>query len=231
MSYNLGTDYGYDQINVDSNDFRDFLATTDANRLHNINKINERENRLIQKINRYKPTCAENRGRNSIDYCPPGLYSKAGSNIEQNRMEMRKHIEDYYFAGKEYRIGDCQSPPQKSPQFKPAQERLRNSVKNYLEADRERVNSTHANSTRANSTREGFSGGEGFDSNDLRYLHDELENMDKKNNMLMLFVFFLVIVVMVQYSKINNNSQPMKLMILPAGVENGKVSIVESPEK
>lgn len=192
MSYNLGTDYGYDQINIDSNDFRDFLSTTDANRLHNIDKINERETRLLQKINRFKPTCAQNRDRNSIDYCPPSLYSKEGSNIEQNRMEMRKNIEDYYFAGKEYRIGDCRAPQQKNPRLKSARTPIRTDHK------------------------------EGFDGDDLQYLHDELENIEKKNNMLLLFIFFLVIVVVVQYSKINNSAHPMQLMVLPSGSETSE---------
>jgi hypothetical protein len=185
MSYNLGTDYGYDQINISSNDFRDFTLTGDANRLNNIDKINERETRLLQKINRFKPTCEQNRDRNSIDYYPPSLYSKKGSNIEQNRMEMRKNIEDYYFAGKEYSIGNCKTP------------RRVNTKSNCKEAFTE----------------------EGFNGADLQYLHDELKNIEKKNDMLLLFVFFLVIVVVVQYSKINNTSNPMQLMILPTGSE------------
>jgi hypothetical protein len=42
-----------------------------------------------------------------------------------------------------------------------------------------------------------------------------MEDLEKKNNMLVLFIFFLVIVVLVQYAKVNNDSKPMQLMFIP----------------
>ena len=56
---------------------------------------------------------------------------------------------------------------------------------------------------------------EGFGVDDVQYLQDELEDLEKKNNMLVLFIFFLVIVVIVQYAKVNNDSKPMQLMFIP----------------
>jgi len=103
MDYSAGSDYGYDQINVDSGSLKDFLNTTDANRLHNIDKIRERELRILKKIEQIKPTCQENRDRYESGDTPPSLYSKAGSYIEQRRMEKRKNIENYYYSGREMR--------------------------------------------------------------------------------------------------------------------------------
>ena len=97
MDYSSGADYGYDQINVGSDNFKDFLNTTNANRLSNIDKIREREVRLLRKIEQIKPSCQENRDRYSTDHCPPSLYTKAGSYIEQQRMNKRRNIEDHIF--------------------------------------------------------------------------------------------------------------------------------------
>jgi hypothetical protein len=120
MSYSLGTEYGYDQVHVDANDFRNFLSSTDANTLHTIPSIDNRENRILRKINQFRPSCQENRDRNSIDYCPPNLYSPAGESIESDRMKMRKNIEDYYFSGREHRIGDCRQPEQPKQSKQPS---------------------------------------------------------------------------------------------------------------
>lgn len=118
MSYSSGIDYGYDQISVEPDDMADLLYTTDANKLHTINKIQERENRLLRKIKEFKPTCQENRQRNSKNYCKPSLFFKEGSYIEHNRMNKRKNIEDYYFGGQEFRGNDCdKSDPDRKESF------------------------------------------------------------------------------------------------------------------
>lgn len=167
MSYS-GPDYGYDQISVNSDDLKDFLYTTNANRLHDISKIREREVRLLRKINQYKPTCQENRDRNTIDYCHPSIFSKAGSYIEQQRMDTRKNIEDHYYSGRQFRVRDC-----------------------------------------TDATKEGFS------TNDMQYLQNELYELEQKNNMLTMFIFFLFIVVMIQYAKVSNDTRPMQVLMMP----------------
>jgi hypothetical protein len=191
MSYNLGSEYGYDQINVNPTDFRDFL-TTDVNQLHDINKIDERERRLLKKINTFQPTCQENYNRNTMNYCRPNLFSKNGSYIEQNRMNMRKNIEDYYYSGMDHKIKNC------SPSI---------------------FSKTHDKKKIT----------EGFNNDDLQVLQNELNDIEKKNNMLMLFVFFLVLVIIIQYSKINNEHNPIKLMILPSGTPSAPMTPFGTP--
>ena len=103
MEYSSGTDYGYDQIHIgseplESAGLNDFVTSTNANRLHNIDKIREREVRLLKKLNQLKPNMK------NYDYENPSLYNKVGSFIEQQRMDTRKNIEDHYFSGRELRL-------------------------------------------------------------------------------------------------------------------------------
>ena len=178
MDYSSGADYGYDQINVGSDNFKDFLNTTNANRLSNIDKIREREVRLLRKIEQIKPSCQENRDRYFTDHCPPSLYTKAGSYIEQQRMNKRRNIEDHYFSGKEMRVNECK-------------------------ASKKEVK-------------------EGFEVSDMKYLQEELDAMEKKNDMLILFIFFLAIVIMIQYAKSTNDPQ-MKVMLISPDKEKPDV--------
>lgn len=235
MDFNLGSDYGYDQIVVNPKDFREFLATTDANSLHDINTINNRERRILRKIQRFQPTCQENYDRNTMDYCRPDLFSKAGSSIEQDRMHMRKNIEDYYYSGREHRIGDCrdgkrvqlQSPLKLS---KPHMLRDQFTQKPFMHAHMNKKNIGQKTGQRNLSqrnlgqkkTKDAFAGAysypspnyDAFDSNDLQMIQTELESAERQNNQLIMFVFFLLVVVIIQYSKINNVMPPM-VMVIP----------------
>jgi hypothetical protein len=58
---------------------------------------------------------------------------------------------------------------------------------------------------------------DGFQADDVKYLQNELMELEKKNNVLVAFVFFLVIIVLIQYAKTNNDNKPMQFMILPSG--------------
>jgi len=51
---------------------------------------------------------------------------------------------------------------------------------------------------------------------DIKFLHNEMENLEQKNNMLLIFIFFLVFIVIIQYSTINNNNMPFRVMLIPA---------------
>jgi hypothetical protein len=163
MSYNSGADYGCDQINIDSNDFRDFLLHNDNNVIDNITKINERETRLLKKINKFKSV-----DRNDID---------------------QKFIDKYKLLRKDPHVRNYKSNQHQNTRLK-----------------------YERNNTRTNNT-------DVFNYDGLQYLHDELKNIEKKNDMILLFMFFLVVVVVVQYLKINNNKNPTQLMILPEGGE------------
>lgn len=54
-----------------------------------------------------------------------------------------------------------------------------------------------------------------FNISDVKYLHNEMENLEQTNNMLILFIFFLVFIVIIQYSNMNNDKIPYKLMLIP----------------
>ena len=51
MEYSSGASYGYDEINFYPENLNDFLITTDANRLHKIDKIKEEENKELNIFN------------------------------------------------------------------------------------------------------------------------------------------------------------------------------------
>ena len=59
MNYSYGQEYGYDQIKIDHTDMRDLTSETDANRLHEIDAIRNKETRLFKKIEQYRPKCKE----------------------------------------------------------------------------------------------------------------------------------------------------------------------------
>ena len=130
MEYSSGASYGYDEINFYPENLNDFLITTDANRLHKIDKINERETRLLKKIQNIQPTCSDMRERYKTNYCKPNLYSKLGSYVEQKRMNERDNIEDYYFSGRERRITDCRE-----------EKNVKKSEKNVKKSEKEGFNS------------------------------------------------------------------------------------------
>jgi hypothetical protein len=124
MSYNPGNFYGNDQISFDPYDARDLLNfntvkpmmdITDSNSVSNVNNIKNMETRLLTKINNIRPSC------NKQPYCKhyPNdqlgkvpLFSPEGSYIEQNRIDIRKNIEDHYFGGRYYKPSDaCNNRP------------------------------------------------------------------------------------------------------------------------
>ena len=191
MSDFSGTEYGNDQVNFDADDIKDLLYTTNANQLHDIDKIQEREARILRKIKEFRPTCQENRTRNNASHCKPSIFSQAGSYIEQNRMDRRSNIEDFYFGDREARMRDCSKNRGKKP-------------KKVLF----NVDDIHSCSARPHKK-------ETFSMGDAQFLQGELDEMEKKNNILVVFIFFLVILVIVQYAKINNGTPPIQVMMLP----------------
>lgn len=178
-SYSFGTEYGTDQINVGSDNIRDYLNANDSNSMHQINTIRDREVRLLKKLKQYTPTCDQNRNRTSIDFCHPNVYSQDGVYDTSRRRDIIDNIENNYYSGRQLRVNNC----------------LPSKLKKKSSG--------------------GTTVKEGFGVDDVQYLQDEMEDLEKKNNMLVLFIFFLVIVVLVQYAKVNNDSKPMQLMFIP----------------
>lgn len=74
-SYSLGTEYGTDQININSPVFSDFLRRDEYNDFHQINKIKDREIRLYEKIKAYNNI---NNNKECFNYqtIPSTAYSK-----------------------------------------------------------------------------------------------------------------------------------------------------------
>lgn len=123
MDYSSGSDYGYDQITSDHDNLKDILNPPYANRLRSIDKINEREVRLLKKIEQIKPSCQETRDSYSMDYCTSPskgnrLHTKYGSYTEQQRMNKRRNIEDHYFSGREMRVKGCREKKPKKPEIR-----------------------------------------------------------------------------------------------------------------
>ena len=202
MEYSSGASYGYDEINFYPENLNDFLITTDANRLHKIDKINERETRLLKKIQNIQPTCSDMRERYKTNYCKPNLYSKLGSYVEQKRMNERDNIEDYYFSGRERRITDCREEKnvkKSENNNKKSEKNVKKSEKNVKKSEKN-VKKSEKNVKKSEK--------EGFNS-----MRDELYNMEQKNNTLILLIVFLVIICIVQYTKCSN-VKPM-VMFLP----------------
>jgi hypothetical protein len=220
MSDFSGAEYGNDQVNFDTDDIKDLLYTTNANQLHDVNKIQEREARILRKINEFRPTCQENRTRNNNSDCKPSIFSHAGSYIEQNRMDRRKNIEDFYFGGREARMRDCND----THAIRKEQQNLRKkSQKIRFNVDDIQSGSTYKRRTDKKET---------FSAGDAQFLQDEIDEMEKKNNLLVVFIFFLVILVIVQYAKINNGAPPIQVMMLPKDGNSGsgiqKTSVLDA---
>jgi hypothetical protein len=191
-SYSFGNEYGTDEINVGSYDIRDYLNTNDANNLHQINAIRDREVRILKKIKLYQPTCEQNRNRDVINYCHPNIYSKDGDYLERRRLDNIKNIEDHYFSGRQIRVNDCIPDTQKKIPKK---------------------------------IKEGFQSTNGYDDvSDMEYLQKDMEELEKKNNVLIMFVFFLAIIVIIQYAKITNDSKPVQLMLIPQSNQQPQTS-------
>lgn len=124
MSYNPGNFYGNDQLIFEPYDPRDLLNfnnvkpmmdITDSNSVSNINNIKNMETRLLNKIKNIRPFC--NKNPYCVQYpnepsCTVSLFSPEGAYIEQNRMDIRKNIEDYYFGDRYYKPSDgCANRP------------------------------------------------------------------------------------------------------------------------
>lgn len=52
-------------------------------------------------------------------------------------------------------------------------------------------------------------------SDNCQKMYQELLELEKKNNILVMFVFFLAIVVLVQYSKLNNDPRSLQFLVMP----------------
>lgn len=55
-----------------------------------------------------------------------------------------------------------------------------------------------------------------FNMADVKYLHNEIETLEQTNNMLLLFIIFLVFIIIIQYSNINNDQFPYRVMLIPS---------------
>lgn len=187
MSY-LNDDYSYDN-EYDTHLIKDFLYTTDANKLDDIDKIRDREMRLLKKINNLSPSKTE-----FIDYykkekCRPSMYSRLGGYIEQNRMEKRNNIEDYYYSG--YDVPDIyktgrefdlnQTQPTKSDPRQFAIESFKQpTIRSKIPYQQQLQQ-----------------------SDDIAYLQNELDMYERQNNIYVFFIFLLFIVIIMQYNKFN----------------------------
>ena len=58
----------------------------------------------------------------------------------------------------------------------------------------------------------------------MEYLQKDMEELEKKNNVLIMFVFFLAIIVIIQYAKITNDSKPVQLMLIPQSNQQPQTS-------
>lgn len=118
MSYNPGNFFSTDQVVFDPYDSRDLLnfnseqPINDSNSISNINNIKNMETRLLDKINNIRPSCNQNphcvKYPNDPTYLNDkvNLFSPEGAYIEQNRMDIRNNIEDYYFGNRYYKPSD-----------------------------------------------------------------------------------------------------------------------------
>lgn len=101
-----------------------------------------------------------------------------------------------------------------------------NNIENHYFSGRQlRVNDCIPGKTKKihKKNREGF---QYSDIDDVQYLQKEMEDLEKKNNMLVIFVFFLVIVVLIQYAKVNNDNKPVQLMFLPQSGQQPQITKV-----
>lgn len=102
MSYFSESDYGYDQIAPGDSDIRDVLYNNDSNSLDNVDKVYNREQRLFKKLNDKLPR-SEFKAHYKKNKQRPNLFTPLGSYIEQQRMEKRNNIEDYYYSGNDFK--------------------------------------------------------------------------------------------------------------------------------
>lgn len=227
-SYINNADYGYDQVNVGSDEFNDILRTLDTNNIDNIGTIREREVRMFNKLNSYKPS-----GFAPYNYCSPNLFNATGVQKIQERSNMKQNIEDYYYASGNnmkdqlnYPLPNTQEtlnypqtfyqtqtpkvpikPIPNKAMFKyfPTEHNfaLEQKVKHTGKKSKQKSESFRNNSDSESSE----------DDNDIEYLQEEMEKMEQKNNLLVIFIFFLVIIVLVQYTKTKASDQ--KIVVLP----------------
>jgi hypothetical protein len=57
----------------------------------------------------------------------------------------------------------------------------------------------------------------GQKKNDIDFLQNEINTMDKKNSNLVIFIFLLVIIVLIQFAKSSNNPVKIYMMHVPKG--------------
>lgn len=122
-----------------------------------------------------------------FDVCDPNLFSLGGVQRKNLRDNMKENIERYY-----YGTGDSENI-----QLKYAKKRTCDHYPQII-------------------TDEPMKREPMINPNDMEYLQEEMDELERKNNILVLFIFFLVVIVLVQYSKSNND--PMKVLILPESV-------------
>jgi len=195
-SYLDSADYGYDQINVRSCEFNQVLKTLDSNSIHHIDNIREREIRMFNKLNEYQPQSKKK--TQSKDY-NPNLFSIDGERRIQERRYVKDHIEDYY-QGSGNNFKDSMEYPHPNEQV----------TASYPES-MYRAQTPHFTPKKKQCEPEGFHD-RIIDSDNIENLHDDIEHMKQKNNILVMLIFFLTVIVLVQYAKSNND--PVRLIFV-----------------
>jgi hypothetical protein len=242
-SYLDNVDYGYDQINVGSSEINDVFKTLDTNSITNIDTIRERELRMFNKLNSYKPPP----GSPSYNYCSPNLFNATGVQKVQERHNVKENIENYYYgsgnnlknqlnypqsntqATSEYPQTFYQTQfPQSSVRPIPNDKMFKYFPTEYNFALEQRQKRYTKKQKNKKTNTELFQNDLYEDQNEVEYLQEEMDTMEQKNNLLIVFIFFLVIIVLVQYAKSNNN--PIQVMLIPSK-EFTKETLVNSSDK
>lgn len=209
----------YDTFSADD-DFKLAMETINANSIHHIDNIKKREDRMFKKLSNLQNT-QTSPNNDCTNCCGTNVCDVRGSQRFQLRRKIKENVEDYqqlHDGSQEVRneITDARVvyPSRNTQLTKSYPEVYLDSGDNNYKGDfmerLKRNNYSYVNNPRKSNTKtESFSN----QSNDIKFLQKEIDDMEKKNNNLVIFIFLLVVIVLVQYTKINND--PVKVMFLP----------------
>jgi len=250
MSYNPGNFYGNDQIVFDPSDSRDLLnfnsekPIIDSNSMSDINNIKNMETRLLKKINNIRPSCNQNphcvQYPNDPNYLNSkvNLFSPEGAYIEQNRMDIRKNIEDYYFGDRYYKPSDgCANRPPRdcsNPQSEHFFNQTGGNMHGIDDMYDNRINYSNKNGDnviRKNKKKQKikenmYSKNNGCISQCINFLDEVLSFDNINNNIIYLFLLFCVFIIISQ----NNNIIHLNKIIANTSKKNTEVNTGESAE-
>lgn len=212
---------GYDAFNTDD-DFKLAMETIDANSIHHIDTIKKREDRIFKKLSNLQNTQTMP-NNDCTNCCGTNICDVRGNQRFQLRRKIKENIEDYQqlHDGSQEVRNESTNPqvvyPSRNTQLTKSYPELyldldnnKNNYKGEFMERLERDNYSYINKSKTpNSKTESFSNR----SNDINFLQNEIDEMEKKNNNLIIFIFLLIVVILVQYAKINND--PVRVMFLP----------------